>query len=39
MLIVTLNDKPVIIPLEKKYELSDPRPGHRMYKNMRRLIL
>ena len=35
----TLKDKPVIIPLEKKCEMSDPRPGHRMYKNMRRPIL
>ena len=35
----TLKDEPVIIPLEKKCEMSDPRPGHGMYKNMRRPIL
>ena len=28
----TLKDKPVIIPLEKKCELSDPRPGQGMYR-------
>ena len=32
----TLKENPVIIPLEKKCELSDPRPGHGMYKNMKR---
>ena len=31
--------KPVIIPLEKKCELSDSRPGHGMYKKMKRPIL
>ena len=34
----TLKEKPVIIPLEKKCELSDPRPGHGMYKKMKRPI-
>ena len=34
----TLKDKPVIIPFEKKCEMSDPRPGHRMYKKMKRPI-
>ena len=34
----TLKEKPVIIPLEKKCELADPRPGHGMYKNMKRPI-
>ena len=32
----TLKEKPVIIPLEKKCELADPRPGHGMYKNVKR---
>ena len=34
----TLKDKPVIIPLEKKDNLQDPRPGHGMYKNIKRPI-
>ena len=34
----TLKEKPVIIPLEKKCELLDPRPGHGMYKKMKRPI-
>ena len=34
----TLKEKPVIIPLEKKCELADPRPGHGMYKNVKRPI-
>ena len=33
-----LKEKPVIIPLEKKCELSEPRPGHGMYRNMRKPI-
>ena len=32
----TLKEKPVIIPLEKKCELPDPRPGHGMHKKMNR---
>ena len=35
---ITLKEKPVIIPLEKKCELLDPRPGHGMYKKMKRPI-
>ena len=34
----TLEEKPVIISLEKKCELTDPRPGHGIYKNMKRPI-
>ena len=34
----TLKERLVIIPLEKKCELTDPRPGHGMYKNMRKPI-
>ena len=33
-----LKEKPAIITLEKKCELADPRPGHGMYKNMKRPI-
>ena len=33
-----LKESPIIIPLEKKGEVHDPRPGHGIYSNMKRPI-